>query len=551
MQMEDTTLDITSNAVVQLGENLYKNVYGVLIEYITNSYDADASFVNITVKEDSVEISDDGIGMSLQDIKNYFLKVGINRRDSLPKVTQKGRLPTGRKGFGKLACFGLFNKFELSTIKNNKQSFLVFDSSTNDKHQNDIKIKINSSEIDTSEKNGTTITLSSPNKKIPGVESLSSSIAKRINLMYDHSTNDSSGFIINISDTKSTIKIDKQYRDNLIFTDNNNIRFKYEIPKELKSLNQSDETIEYFNKNNIVGTIIARNTTSKIKENKGIVLFCRNKLCQEATFLDINTSNSYGYAHLYGEIHVDFIDDDMEDNIATDRTALRDTETTSKLKDELTKVLKAYANRYDNDVKKEKEKEIEEIKKDPRYKKLNNHVNRIQNFSLRTSVLSIVNSAINAITNKNREETLENLENTVSNIVEPISVPTEQMFKNEPKDNIATSYDHLLTKLRKKYNLKTKEDGDKFFTELYSGNKSRNIEIKHKFINITSATTQSNMLASGRNFGMAFNSIRNIIYHENDRECIQSYISEENSKRFISAVDLLLEIDNILFDKKS
>ena len=34
--MKTTHFDVGANAVVQLGENLYKNTYGVLIEYITN-----------------------------------------------------------------------------------------------------------------------------------------------------------------------------------------------------------------------------------------------------------------------------------------------------------------------------------------------------------------------------------------------------------------------------------------------------------------------------------------------------------------------------------
>lgn len=39
--MKNVTFDVSENAVVQLGESLYKTPCGVLIEYITNSYDAD------------------------------------------------------------------------------------------------------------------------------------------------------------------------------------------------------------------------------------------------------------------------------------------------------------------------------------------------------------------------------------------------------------------------------------------------------------------------------------------------------------------------------
>ena len=82
--MKTTHFDVGANAVVQLGENLYKNTYGVLIEYITNSYDADASFVKINIDriKGTVTIEDDGVGMTLDELGDNFLKVGNNRRKS-------------------------------------------------------------------------------------------------------------------------------------------------------------------------------------------------------------------------------------------------------------------------------------------------------------------------------------------------------------------------------------------------------------------------------------------------------------------------------------
>lgn len=41
--MGKVEFNVGANAVIQLGEDLYKNIFGVLIEYITNSYDADAT----------------------------------------------------------------------------------------------------------------------------------------------------------------------------------------------------------------------------------------------------------------------------------------------------------------------------------------------------------------------------------------------------------------------------------------------------------------------------------------------------------------------------
>jgi DNA mismatch repair ATPase MutL len=74
--MKNVTFDVGANAVVQLGESLYKTPYGVLIEYITNSYDADASFVNISIDRENkqVIIADDGIGMSRDNLEDFFSK---------------------------------------------------------------------------------------------------------------------------------------------------------------------------------------------------------------------------------------------------------------------------------------------------------------------------------------------------------------------------------------------------------------------------------------------------------------------------------------------
>ncbi len=97
----------------------------------------------------------------------------------------------------------------------------------------------------------------------------------------------------------------------------------------------------------------------RIKENKGVVLFARGKLCQEATYLNINPSNNYGYAHLYSEFYVDFLDNGKKDNIGTDRTALKETETTIKLFEVIESLMKSYARLYDEDEKQRKENAIE------------------------------------------------------------------------------------------------------------------------------------------------------------------------------------------------
>ena len=58
-------MQISLNALEHLGMNLYSNVPAVLSEIVANAWDADATRVVVEVNQDdqSVEITDDGIGM--------------------------------------------------------------------------------------------------------------------------------------------------------------------------------------------------------------------------------------------------------------------------------------------------------------------------------------------------------------------------------------------------------------------------------------------------------------------------------------------------------
>ena len=97
-------MSITLNVLNHLGINLYSNVPAVLSEVVANSWDADASHVNIEIEAKSITITDDGDGMDEVDINKKYLTVGYKKRDDT-KVTAIHKRPVmGRKGIGKL-CF--------------------------------------------------------------------------------------------------------------------------------------------------------------------------------------------------------------------------------------------------------------------------------------------------------------------------------------------------------------------------------------------------------------------------------------------------------------
>lgn len=114
------TVDL--NVLDHLGINLYSNIAAVLTEAVANAWDADAETVDIKIDPDGswIEIIDDGIGMSVDDMNGKYLRVGYRRRDEdveHGKTTAKGRPVMGRKGLGKLSLFSIANVIEVESAK--------------------------------------------------------------------------------------------------------------------------------------------------------------------------------------------------------------------------------------------------------------------------------------------------------------------------------------------------------------------------------------------------------------------------------------------------
>ena len=119
------TLPFTIDAELlrELGERLVGKPHIVLAELVKNSYDADATQVtiNFAPNEGRIEISDDGHGMSVDEFKNFWMRIGTTHKKE--KQSKKGRLMTGSKGVGRLAVQFLANKLTIistSADKNRK-----------------------------------------------------------------------------------------------------------------------------------------------------------------------------------------------------------------------------------------------------------------------------------------------------------------------------------------------------------------------------------------------------------------------------------------------
>ncbi|MBO9460680.1 ATP-binding protein [Labrenzia sp. R5_0] len=114
------TVDL--NVLDHLGINLYSNIAAVLTEAVANAWDADAETVAITIDPNAewIEIVDDGIGMTVADMNEKYLRVGYQRREedeAFGKFTAKGRQVMGRKGLGKLSLFSIANRIDVQSAK--------------------------------------------------------------------------------------------------------------------------------------------------------------------------------------------------------------------------------------------------------------------------------------------------------------------------------------------------------------------------------------------------------------------------------------------------
>lgn len=110
-----------------LGDQLISSKWVGVIELVKNSYDADAEDVFVRFldfdeegKNPTIEIEDDGDGMTLDIIRNVWMKPAtpykLNQKKSKEhRFTEKGRLMQGDKGVGRFAIYKLGNHVEIFT----------------------------------------------------------------------------------------------------------------------------------------------------------------------------------------------------------------------------------------------------------------------------------------------------------------------------------------------------------------------------------------------------------------------------------------------------
>ena len=97
-----------------LGRDLITSPDIAILELVKNSYDAHASKVEITFKEDYLSIADNGKGMSKKDLIDKWLFVAYSAKsDGTEDQSYRDKFKrhyAGAKGIGRLSCDRLAKK---------------------------------------------------------------------------------------------------------------------------------------------------------------------------------------------------------------------------------------------------------------------------------------------------------------------------------------------------------------------------------------------------------------------------------------------------------
>lgn len=158
---------IDAGVIDRLGQELVARQETAVSEIVKNSYDADASKVSLTFietneKDGSLIISDNGTGMTFDEITNGFMRISSTNKIHNPFSSIYKRIRAGQKGIGRFAVQRLGSKLTIITQIRDSEKAIKLDIDWN-RYETDKDLLSISNSIQYVEKrrdNGTTLIIS-------------------------------------------------------------------------------------------------------------------------------------------------------------------------------------------------------------------------------------------------------------------------------------------------------------------------------------------------------------------------------------------------------
>lgn len=340
---------ISLSVLDHLGRNLYRSFVTVLGEAISNAWDADAHNVWIVIdrEKNSFFIKDDGNGMDSDEFQNKFLKIGYSKRKD-GNFSSSGRPFIGRKGIGKLALLSCADKISIiskkaggnyigGVIENSGLDKAITHDLTPDQYElGEIKETIFREQTKNHEK-GTILYFENIKN---GIRNREEYLKKIIALYFRFSLLDDS-FIIYLNGQKISLDdLDDLAQKTQFLWIINDLKDPY-IDEKLNKLLKPAKPIKM--DGNIKGFIASAEKPRDLKitttdEKVTIDLFANGRLREKDLLRHIRTERLVE-SYLYGQIHVDDLDDE-KDRFTSSRESLvaddpKFKEFLEKLKDKL------------------------------------------------------------------------------------------------------------------------------------------------------------------------------------------------------------------------
>jgi cation transport regulator ChaC len=291
---------------------MYKRRDTAIAELVANCWDAGAARVDIRLPEpqdydpakSTITITDDGTGMTVEQVQKEYLVVGRNRRQKGGGTGARSRPVMGKKGIGKLAGFGLAAQMEVCTWREDRSTTFVLDIN-NLKQEGGVSADIaikgarSTKPIWATSDAGTRLVLRDlKHKSALDSDKLSEALARR----FSRTTRGEMKIFVNgVEVGEPALDIEERFPETGFYTatlpDGSEVRYYYAFT----------------------------NGTIKSAELRGFTIYVRGKTAQAPPFffnVEATASGQHSTKYITGAIEADFLDDGLDDQsdlISTDR----------------------------------------------------------------------------------------------------------------------------------------------------------------------------------------------------------------------------------------
>lgn len=308
----DLSITVLGRTLEHLGVQMYKRRDTAIAELVANCWDAGATRVDIRIPEphdyepskSAITITDDGSGMTENQIQEEYLVIGRNRRQASGSVGARSRPVMGKKGIGKLAGFGLASQMEVCTWLNDHSTTFTLDVESLKREAGisaDVPIKgvRGGKPVWATSDAGTRLVLSTlKHKSALDAQKLSEALARR----FSRKTRGEMIIFVNgVEVGEPVLDIEARFPEDGYFAE---------------KLSDGSEVRYYY---------AFTNGTIKSAELRGFTIYVRGKTAQAPPFffhVEGTASGQHSTKYVTGAIEADFLDegqDDQSDVISTDR----------------------------------------------------------------------------------------------------------------------------------------------------------------------------------------------------------------------------------------